>query len=68
MAKQTIATEYFSDAAELADALKSILETLPEMEIVYVASNGFLHTGRIVLIEETLTDRSKVYNIEIGQS
>lgn len=66
MSRQTIHTAKFSDAAELVDAINYLLSRV-EGEIVYVASNGFLHTGKVVLIEETLTDGSKVYDMEIGE-
>lgn len=66
MSKQVLHTAKFADAAELVDALNYLLSCI-EGEIVYVASNGFLHEGQVFLIEETLTDGSKAYNMEIGE-
>jgi hypothetical protein len=67
MNKQCIATEDFSDAEELARAINQLLDEIGRKEIVYVESNGFLHEGRVFLIEETLTDGSKAYNMAIGE-
>lgn len=64
--KKTIAFYDFGDAEELASAIKTLLAELGGTEIVYIASNGFVHTGRLYLIQETLTDGSFVYNMEIG--
>jgi hypothetical protein len=66
MSNQCIATQDFSDASELVDAINHLLGHV-DGEIVYVESNGFLHEGRVFLIEETLTDGSKVYNMAIGE-
>lgn len=67
MTAKTIATARFTDASELGDAIQSLLLGIGDREIVYVASNGFMHTGMVVLLEETLTDGSVVFNMEIGE-
>jgi hypothetical protein len=66
MSKQCIDTRDFSDAGELVTAVNLLLDDIGREHIVYVESNGFLHEGRVFLIEETLTDGSKVYNMAIG--
>jgi hypothetical protein len=64
--KQVVATADFATASELSDAITSVLDSIGN-QIVYVESDGFLHTGKVFLIEETLTDGSKVYNMAIEE-
>jgi hypothetical protein len=67
MSKQVLHTAKFSDAAELVDAINYLLSCV-DGEIVYISCDkGFMHTGAVFLIEKTLTDGSKAYDMEIGE-
>ena len=63
MAKQ-IAVKHFQSAAELIGMIDNmILESGTDSRDVYISN-----ADRLVLIEETLTDGSKVYNLYFAES
>lgn len=64
MTKKVLHSAAFDDAPSLVDAINYLL-SIVEGELVYIASNGFLHTGRVLLLEKTLTDGSTVHDMEI---
>lgn len=66
MMKKILDTRTFSDAAELIEALMIFQDSQPS-HTLYVESEGFFVSGKARLIEETLSDDSLVYNIELVQ-
>ena len=69
MNKVVYDTAFFGNLDELIDALASIKNSAPKDSVIYVSARLLMysgHQGVVRLYETTLTDGSKVYDVEVG--